>query len=74
MGGFFIESMIPEGFENIKSIKFKPLGKTKEKPILSNKKHMEVINLAHKGLNETEIARKLNMGKGEIQLILGVNR
>lgn len=74
MSGFFIESMTPEGFENIKSIKFKPSGKLKEKPISSNKKHMEVINLAHKGLNETEIARKLSMGKGEIQLILGVNK
>lgn len=39
-----------------------------------NSKHDEVIMLAKKGLNETEIARKLNIGKGEIQLILGVNR
>ena len=48
--------------------------KVKDKVISINSKHNEVITLAQKGLNETEIARKLNMGKGEIQLILGVNR
>ncbi|NLL06685.1 MAG: hypothetical protein GX270_13075 [Clostridiaceae bacterium] len=52
----------------------KGVSKVKEKIISINNKHNEVITLANKGLNETEIARKLNMGKGEIQLILGVNR
>jgi hypothetical protein len=48
--------------------------KVKDNVISINSKHNEVIMLAQEGLNETEIARKLNMGKGEIQLILGVNR
>ncbi len=52
----------------------KGVSKVKEKIISINNKHNEVITLANKGLNETEIARKLSMGKGEIQLILGVNR
>ncbi len=52
----------------------KGVSKVKEKIISINNKHNEVITLANKGLNETEIARKLNIGKGEIQLILGVNR
>ncbi|NLD50759.1 MAG: hypothetical protein GX660_26765 [Clostridiaceae bacterium] len=70
----FFENLVPGGFENIKSIKFKDLNKSMEKVISFSSKHKEVISLAHKGLNETEIARKLNMGKGEIQLILGVNK
>ena len=48
--------------------------KSKDKVVALNSKHNEVLMLAQKGFNETEIARKLNMGKGEIQLILGVNR
>ncbi|HOQ38286.1 MAG TPA: hypothetical protein PLR73_11360 [Acetivibrio sp.] len=45
-----------------------------EKIIAVNSKHKEVIALAQRGFNETEIAKKLSMGKGEIQLILGVNK
>lgn len=52
----------------------KAQSKVKEKVIPINSKYNEVITLSKNGLNETEIARKLNMGKGEIQLILGVNR
>jgi len=48
--------------------------KSNDKVVALNSKHNEVLMLAQKGFNETEIARKLNMGKGEIQLILGVNR
>ncbi|AEV68535.1 DUF6115 domain-containing protein [Acetivibrio clariflavus] len=52
----------------------KSMSKSDEKVVTLNSKHNEVLMLAKKGLNETEIAKKLNMGKGEIQLILGVNR
>jgi len=48
--------------------------KTRDNVIPINSKHNEVIMLAKNGLSETEIARKLNIGKGEIQLILGVNK
>lgn len=64
------ENMMPSA----KNIKGAALAKVKDKVIPLNSKHNEVILLSQKGLNETEIARKLNMGKGEIQLILGVNR
>lgn len=69
-----IESIVSERLQNIKNIKAMSSGKLNEKVISINSKHKEVINLSHKGLNETEIARRLNMGKGEIQLILGVNK
>jgi len=50
-------------------------GKPKEgKVIPLNSKHKEVLILSAQGLDDTEIAKRLNMGKGEIQLILGVNR
>lgn len=35
-----------------------------------NSKYKEVIRLYNEGLEETEIARRLNMGKGEIHLVL----
>ncbi len=40
--------------------------------INSNIKSKQIISLAEKGLSETEIARKLNVGRGEIQLVLGM--
>ncbi len=45
-----------------------------DKVIPMRYRHKEVVTLAKNGLNDTEIARKLNMGKGEIQLILGVSK
>lgn len=44
-----------------------------EKVIPLRNRHKEVVLLSKNGLNDTEIAKKLNMGKGEIQLILGVS-
>lgn len=52
----------------------KQQNKIKHNVISLNSRHKEVIILAENGLNETEIARRLNMGKGEVQLILGVNK
>jgi len=48
--------------------------KEKEKVIPFNAKYRDVINLADEGLSSTEIAKKLNMGKGEIQLVLELNK
>jgi DNA-binding NarL/FixJ family response regulator len=42
----------------------------KSKSIPLNSKYSEVIRLFNEGVDETEIARQLNMGKGEVQLIL----
>lgn len=52
----------------------KPQPKVRDKVIPLNSKHKEVIQLAEKGMTDTEIAKKLSMGKGEIQLILGMNK
>jgi len=57
-----------------KPYQIKLQGVKDEKVIPINSKHKEVLALAQKGLNETEIAKKLSMGKGEIQLILGVKQ
>lgn len=43
-----------------------------DKIINSNMKSKQIISLAEKGFSETEIARKLNVGRGEIQLVLGM--
>jgi len=53
-----------------------PFGKdeNKEKIVPMNTKHKKVLQLADKGLTHTEIARALSMGKGEIQLILELNK
>ena len=48
--------------------------KVNEKVIPINSKYKEVVQLANRGLSDTEIAKQLNLGKGEIQLILGINR
>ena len=46
--------------------------KPSENTINSNMKSRQIIALSEKGLNEAEIAKKLNIGRGEIQLILGM--
>ncbi len=71
--------VLEEPFEEVytpavKSSRSNSQMKVRDKVIPINSRYNEVITLSKKGLNETEIARKLNMGKGEIQLILGVNR
>lgn len=45
-----------------------------EKVIPINNRYGEVLHLAKSGLSELEIARTLNMGKGEVELILGINK
>lgn len=52
----------------------KPKSKVRDNVIPINSKHKEVLRLSDKGMTDTEIAKALGMGKGEIQLILGVNR
>jgi hypothetical protein len=48
--------------------------KKSEKVIPINNKYSEVIRLSQEGLYEVEIAKKLNMGKGEVELILGLRK
>ncbi len=45
-----------------------------DKIIPINNKYNEVLRLSKSGMAEVDIARRLNMGKGEIQLILELNK
>jgi ATP/maltotriose-dependent transcriptional regulator MalT len=49
-------------------------GRARDKVVSINQRHNEVMVLAENGISDTEIARRLNIGKGEVQLILGVNK
>jgi hypothetical protein len=70
-----IESIEAKSLEKPSVQKQYPQGKKYEKVIpINNSKHRKVLELASQGLNEIEIARNLKMGKGEIQLILEINR
>lgn len=51
-----------------------PVRKAPEKVIPINSRHREVLLLAQNGMSDVEIAKRLNMGKGEIQLILDLNK
>ena len=56
----------------IAAYKMQPKARDKVVPI--NNKTNGVIQLARNGLNDTEIAKSLKMGKGEVQLILEMNK
>lgn len=45
----------------------------REKVIQFNK-YQEVLRLSKEGMNELDIAKNLNMGKGEVELIIGLRR
>jgi len=47
-----------------------PANKNKKDNVISiNSKHRNVFSLSDSGMNDIEIARKLNIGRGEVQLI-----
>lgn len=46
----------------------------KDKSSIISERNREVLKLFQEGLSETDIAKKLHMGKGEIQLIIGMNK
>ena len=52
----------------------RPTAKKAEKVIPINNRYSEVLRLSESGLGEPEIAKMLNMGKGEVSLILGINK
>lgn len=43
-------------------------------PAMNKELHREVISLSKEGLGTTEIAKKLGVGRGEIELILDINK
>ncbi len=46
----------------------------KDKVIPFSSKYSEVLRLSNEGMEGTEIAKSLNMGKGEVELIIGLKR
>lgn len=48
--------------------------KKKEKVIPFNSRYSEVLKLAGEGLGSLEIAQRLHMGKGEVELIIGLRK
>ena len=49
-----------------------PPGSTGE--IIQFNKYQEELRLSKEGRNELDIAKNLNMGKGEVELIIGLRR
>lgn len=47
--------------------------KPEESTTSKNQKHDEVMKLFEAGMTDSDIAKALNMGKGEVQLIVGLN-
>ena len=52
----------------------KPPARKSDKVIPINNKYSEVIRLSTEGLQGLEIAKRLGMGKGEVDLILGLRK
>jgi len=52
----------------------KEMEESKEKVIPFKSKYSEVLRLAGEGMESLEIAKKLHMGKGEVELIIGLRK
>lgn len=46
----------------------------KREKVIQFNKYQEVLRLSKEGMNELDIAKNLNMGKGEVELIIGLRR
>jgi len=46
----------------------------KKDKVIHFNKYQEVLRLSKEGMNELEIAKNLDMGKGEVELIIGLRR
>ncbi len=53
---------------------YKTQSNYKSNVIPINSRYAEVLMLSEQGLSEIEIAKKLGMGKGEVELVLGMNK
>lgn len=71
---FIIENMDFEDTSYKTTPVQKALIKKTEKVIPINNKYREVLRLSESGFCDVEIAKKLNMGIGEIELILGISK
>lgn len=68
------ENFVSEAVDSSDTKKRDVTDSTGKKTIPKDNKYLNVIKLSQKGMSSTEIARNLKMGKGEVQLILELNR
>lgn len=61
-----------EAYSRSKTMPSKTIKNRGDKVIPFNSKHSEVLRLSKQGMEGTEIAKSLNMGKGEVELIIGL--
>lgn len=52
----------------------KPFRREEQMQLPLNPRHLKIFELADQGWNITDIAREINVGRGEVQLILGLRR
>ncbi len=64
----------PAQTQLIPSIVVKPLRAEEQMAIPGNPRHTKIFELADQGWNITDIAKEAKVGRGEIQLILGLRR
>jgi hypothetical protein len=69
-----VNGRVFEPIINVNNYRNKVQSKSKEKVVPINNKYKRVIQLSKNGISDTEIAKSLNMGKGEVQLILEMNK
>ncbi len=70
---YSIDDKVEAGGNNQESLNIRNK-KSYQNVVSINSRYSEVYNLAQQGLNNMEIAKYLNMGKGEVELILGVRK
>lgn len=68
------ENLIGENSFFYSSGEEKPQDGKSDMAVTGNSKFEEVLRLSRNGMTEVDIARRLNIGKGEIQLILELNK
>ncbi len=61
-----------EAYSRSETMPSKTIKSRRDKVIPFNSKHSEVLRLSKQGMEGTEIAKSLNMGKGEVELIIGL--
>lgn len=67
---------IAEGFDTVRALRPQNSHSkgAKDNVIPINSRHKEILRMRDTGMNETEIARQLRVGRGEVQLILELNK
>jgi DNA-binding NarL/FixJ family response regulator len=70
-GSFFANG---SRLEKTASITEKTIMRKSDKVIPFNNRYTEVLKLSEEGMDVVDIAKRLGIGKGEIELIMGINR